>query len=138
MQNKKTSYQSADSISPHKFMLDYYPHRDHEQTPDEPIANEFNARIKELQDAGETAGLFAGETLIFINHNFGYRWDTIPYGQFDKVIASIQNGAHFFLNLVNPLAAAAIAEGNEKYKNMSTKEIVEDISKKFSLVKKAA
>jgi len=55
--------------------------------------NDLHNKITDLQKCAEEHNLFTGEALIMINKNYGYVWDTIPYGKFGELKQFLCNHA---------------------------------------------
>lgn len=50
-----------------------------------PMQQVFKTRIKGLQNVALSRGISPSHALLYINRRDGYRWDTIPWGKFEKL-----------------------------------------------------
>lgn len=83
-----------------KFGLLY--ERDNDSYRNDPIYSSFCKKIGMIQNEGARHGLCAGTVLLMVNSNYGYTWDTIPYGRMDEIAEFVKMNISRWIEFTAP------------------------------------
>jgi len=69
----------------------------------DPWYKRFCQELRKIHNAGDCCGLCSGNTLLLINRNYGYSWETIPFGRISEIVEFVKSNAKDYLKLVDPV-----------------------------------
>jgi hypothetical protein len=68
----------------------------------DPVYRKFGKKVGEIQSIAENSLCPIGGCLLMINANYGYTWDTIPWGRFDEIKEFVRNNTKDRYKLIDP------------------------------------
>jgi len=92
------------------------------------IAQQFKDELRKIQSAVTDQLYDIGEMLVMINRNYGYSWETIPWGKMDEIKIWVRKNYFRRTQLLAPdlhhdLMTMENNQGAIEYKNWFNKHI---------------
>jgi len=102
---KRGSRGEAREIANHESIVSIFgiaQERNYDNLKDDPTYKEFNRKIREIQDVATNMDFPVVEALQMILYNFGFWWDTIPYGRMNEMKEFVRNNGETRYKIIYP------------------------------------